>query len=357
MKAKRHTYRSLKAESLERRELLAADWGGGTAIPPESCQTDDVAIVQGPMQASATESASQPQQRSREEASSGTGALQQPRDRISEEVDVETDVTLATSTSVSATQQGGAGQSTPVNSELNAEEIENLLFVREEEKLARDVYLALAEKWDVAIFANIAQSEQQHMDAVGQLIEKYGLTDPIADDTPGVFANATLQDLYSDLVSDGEADLRYLESGLLLEGGSTSQLAALKVGAFIEEFDILDIQHAIAQTDNSDIETVYGNLLKGSRNHLRSFVGQIEAAGGDYEPAVMTGTDPVTGEDLDVLYLEIILDEQETATGRGSGRQQSQSGPQTALTTSQLSVVAIDLSFAQYGGRSGGNRL
>lgn len=357
MKANRHTYRSLKAESLERRELLAADWGGGTAIPPESCQTNDVAAVQGPMQASVTEAASQPQQRSREEASSGIGALQQPRDRISEEVDVETGVTLATSTSVGATQQGSAGQSTLANSELNAEEIENLLFVREEEKLARDVYLALAEKWDVAIFDNIAQSEQQHMDAVGQLLEKYGLTDPIADDTPGVFTNTTLQDLYNDLVSNGEADLGYLEPGLLLEGGSVSQLAALKAGAFIEEFDILDIQHAIAQTDNHDLETVYGNLLTGSRNHLRSFVDQIEAAGEDYEPVVMTGTDPVTGEDLDTLYLEIVSGEQEAANGRGSGRQQGQTGPQTSLTASQLSLAALDQSFAQYGQRSGGKRF
>ena len=84
----------------------------------------------------------------------------------------------------------------------------------------------------------------------------------------------------------------------------------------------IDIERAIYQTSHSDIKNVYENLVRGSRNHLRSFVGQIEATGEDYDPVMMTGTDDITGEDLDALYEDIISGDQETANGRGSGRQQ-----------------------------------
>ena len=346
MKTNRNTsHRTLKAEQLERRELLAADWGGATAVPPDSCQIDDVAVVQGPMQALPADAAPQPQQRSREEASSGGGALQRPRDRISEEVTLETDVTLTVSAIDTAARQGGGGQTVPTSTELSAKEVENLLFVREEEKLARDVYLALAEKWDAPIFSNIAQSEQQHMDSVGQLIEKYGLTDPIVDDTPGNFTDPTLQRLYDDLVGSDEANLDYLVTDLKIDGGDMSELAAYKVGAFIEEFDILDIQHSIEQTTHGDIENVYGNLLRGSRNHLRSFVSQIDATGDIYEPVVMSSD----------LYQDIISGDQETANGRGSGRQQAQAGLQ-GLQTAEPTIVAIDQLYAEYGRRSGRKR-
>ena len=341
MKTNRNTsHRTLKAEQLERRELLAADWGGATAVPPDSCQSDDVAVVQGPMQAPPADAASQPQQRSREEASSGGGALQRPRDRISEEV--AEDLTLTASAIDTAARKNGGGQTVPASTELSAEEVENLLFVREEEKLARDVYLALAEKWDSLIFSNIAQSEQQHMDAVGQLIEKYGLIDPIVDDTPGNFTDPTLQRLYNDLVGSDEADLDHLVTDLKIDGGDMSELAAYKVGAFIEEFDILDIQHAIEQTTHGDIENVYENLLRGSRNHLRSFVSQIDATGDIYEPVVMQSD----------LYQDIISGDQETANGRGSGRQQGQAGPRTV----QPSIAAIDQLYSEFGRRAGGKR-
>jgi hypothetical protein len=136
----------------------------------------------------------------------------------------------------------------------------------------------------------------------------------------------------------------------VIEGGITSELAAYKVGAFIEEFDIIDIQHAIAETSHSDVENVYENLVRGSRNHLRSFVGQIEATGEEYEPVVMTGIDPVTGVDLDALYEEIVSGDQETANGRRSGR----SGRQAAQSSLDLTVSVTDELFAKYARRSGG---
>ena len=143
---------------------------------------------------------------------------------------------------------------------LSAEEAAHLLYMREEEKLARDVYQVLFSKWNVRIFNNIAVSEQRHFDAVGTLISRYKLTDP-AQETAGVFTNPDLQALYDQLIAKG----------------STSLLDALQVGVTIEETDIDDLKAAIAVTDNRDVLTVYGNLLNGSLNHLSAFNSHIEA--------------------------------------------------------------------------------
>ena len=78
---------------------------------------------------------------------------------------------------------------------ISTEEREDLLYMREEEKLARDVYTTLYEKWNMQIFANIAQSEQTHTEAVRDLLDKYSIADPVTDDAIGVFQNETLADL------------------------------------------------------------------------------------------------------------------------------------------------------------------
>ena len=65
-------------------------------------------------------------------------------------------------------------QTLPVQ-ELSADEKKGLLLMREEEKLARDVYMALYKQWRLPIFSNIAASEQRHMDAIRTLLDRYGL--------------------------------------------------------------------------------------------------------------------------------------------------------------------------------------
>ena len=57
--------------------------------------------------------------------------------------------------------------------ELSPVEIEGILFMREEEKLARDVYLKLYDRWELPIFRNIANSEATHMEAIKTLIDRY----------------------------------------------------------------------------------------------------------------------------------------------------------------------------------------
>jgi len=149
---------------------------------------------------------------------------------------------------------------------LSVAEAESLTYMREEEKLARDVYLTMQDYWDNRVFVNIAEAEQSHADAVASLLEKYGLVDP-ALDAIGYFNNSDLQALYDKLVTRGLA----------------SELEALRVGGLIEEVDMHDIQHAIDEAEHEDIRTVYENLICGSRNHLRAFVDAIERQHVDYQ--------------------------------------------------------------------------
>lgn len=158
----------------------------------------------------------------------------------------------------------------PVSAQLSLSQLEEqeLLYLREEEKLARDVYTALFATSGLQIFGNIAQSEQQHMNAVLTLLQNYGLTDPVGSNAAGVFTNADLQSLYDQLVAQGAA----------------SQIAALQVGVLIEETDITDLEAAISNTDKTDVIRVYNNLLKGSLNHLSAFTNNLAALGGEPNP-------------------------------------------------------------------------
>ncbi len=176
-----------------------------------------------------------------------------------------------------ATMLGGAttvtSEAERVQSTADALEqtaVHGLAWMREEEKLARDVYQALSGMWDLPIFANIADSEQTHTDAVGELLDRYGIPDPMADDVPGVFEDPTIQALYDDLASQG----------------SRSLVDALIVGATIEDMDIVDLQ--LRRTGVTAIDGVYANLEKGSRNHLRAFIRTLERQGGEYTPSYLT---------------------------------------------------------------------
>jgi hypothetical protein len=151
---------------------------------------------------------------------------------------------------------------------LSAAEQEGLLFMREEEKLARDVYITLGAQWNVSVFANIVKSEQTHMDAILTLLTRYGVADPVAGLGVGEFATEHFQTLYADLIAEGSASLT----------------AALAVGAQIEEIDILDLETRLAATTHADVLRVYGNLEQASENHLRAFVTQLAKRGVVYEP-------------------------------------------------------------------------
>ncbi|NPA86902.1 MAG: DUF2202 domain-containing protein [Candidatus Diapherotrites archaeon] len=153
------------------------------------------------------------------------------------------------------------------NYPLTETEKEAILWMREEEKLARDVYLTLYEQWGQRIFLNIARSEEEHMAAVKRLIDVYGLEDPVINEV-GKFSNPELQQLYDQLVAQG----------------SQSLVDALKVGALIEELDIWDLENWLQKVENPDVRSVFCFLERGSRNHLRAFTSVLSNYGETYTP-------------------------------------------------------------------------
>jgi len=186
------------------------------------------------------------------------------------------------------------------SSKLDSAEQHHLIFMREEEKLARDVYASLASMWpDSRVFVNIGEgSEQTHMDIIRDKLVDYGMDDPDpeANSLPssiGVFTGEVYGAYFFDKYQ------------LLINKGSQSELDALYVGAFIEELDMHDIVECpkvIVDTDNGitncglnytdekPLIIAYSSLLDGSKNHLRSFVGRIEniIGAGNYAAQVIT---------------------------------------------------------------------
>ncbi len=207
--------------------------------------------------------------------------------------------TLSCSTNMEAASDTNISQETSIATDisklpvedLNQGETDGLIFMREEEKLARDVYIVLNEKWNLRVFENISQSEQKHTDAIKLLLDKYQLADPVKNDTIGSFTNDSLRSLYYSLT----------------ELGSISLVEALKVGAIIEEIDIRDLHHELDNTvDNEDITMVYENLLRGSENHIRAFTRNLSRQGIEYQPQILA-------EDM---YNTIIASGQSRGRGR-----------------------------------------
>jgi hypothetical protein len=155
---------------------------------------------------------------------------------------------------------------------LSNEEIWGMSYMYEEEKLARDVYITLHKALGIKIFSNIANSEQRHMNAVALFLNKYGIPLPMENDEVGFFANTELQKLYYELVAKGEK----------------APVDAVHVGATVEDLDIFDLKTYLSQADNADIRTVYQNLMRGSRNHLRAFARHLKKYGVSYEAQYLT---------------------------------------------------------------------
>lgn len=170
------------------------------------------------------------------------------------------------------TSSGGLTGTGLTETGLDAIAIAGLKFMREEEKLAHDVYATLYNTWAAVIFSNIAASETEHTEAVRRQIELYAVEDPAEGNPVGVFEDTYLQALFDKLI----------------EMGSVSLIEGLKVGALIEETDIQDIREKMAETDESSILQVYQNLLCGSYEHLQAFNRQLVANGVSYQSQVIS---------------------------------------------------------------------
>ena len=143
--------------------------------------------------------------------------------------------------------------------------------MREEEKLARDVYAAAFAQTGLTVFDNIGRSEQSHTDAVAAVLRARSIPDPVVVDVAGSFRDPTLAGLYDALVAQGQA----------------SEVEALRVGATIEDLDLHDLAQMRARTTEPDALALYDTLACGSRNHMRSFVSQLASRGDSYEAAYL----------------------------------------------------------------------
>lgn len=147
-----------------------------------------------------------------------------------------------------------AATATSVDSTL----AKNLQFTREEERMARDLYAALAAKYDDAMpFSRITRSEQRHFDAVGSLLTRYGVSDVSAGKAAGTYAYPELQQLYDDWLAQGSKSLE----------------AAHDVGVALEKRDIADLKALEATTTDEAAKTLFRNLREGSEQHLAAFEG------------------------------------------------------------------------------------
>jgi len=157
-----------------------------------------------------------------------------------------------------------------LDSKLSIEDKNALMFMLEEEKLARDTYEYLDGLYAINQFSNIKLSEQSHVNAISALLDKNEI--PYTIQPYGKFENQELQELYNQFV----------------EYGQSNRDNALEVGATIEDLDIVDLQEFIEATSNTSLISVFESLQCGSRNHLRSFVKAIENANEIYEPQFLT---------------------------------------------------------------------
>jgi len=167
-----------------------------------------------------------------------------------------TGVTGATLLSTSTYARGGKGKTRSTTSAMTEEQKDELFFIYQEEKVARDVYITLGKIYtNENTFASIQLSEQRHIDSARGLCEKYGVsTEGVDEKSVGNFVLPPLQALYDSCI----------------EKGSKSLLDALEVGELIEVTDIEDLEHAMVGMP-SDVVNVYENLKEGSLSHLDAF--------------------------------------------------------------------------------------
>lgn len=147
----------------------------------------------------------------------------------------------------------------PQDLNLSDTEISDLLFMREEEQMAHDLYMVWYEIYAIPIFRNIADAETTHASEVQFLLDRYQIPSDMIGTLSSGYNNPDIQAL----------------ADALADQGAQSLTDALKAGVAIEETDIADLDKAIANTTRSDIIQVYNNLRNGSENHLSAFTRQL----------------------------------------------------------------------------------
>jgi hypothetical protein len=138
---------------------------------------------------------------------------------------------------------------------LSAEQRTSLASLAQEEKLAHDLYVAFAARYDAAVFDRIAVTEERHLGAMRTLLGRYAVTDPTAGQAAGTFTDPAVRATYDRLLAEGSKD----------------QKTALGVGKTVEQTDIDDLTRALTGLSAPDAQQVYTHLVTASRQHLAAF--------------------------------------------------------------------------------------
>jgi len=133
----------------------------------------------------------------------------------------------------------------------------SLAYMYDEERLAKEVYLAIYQRQPVQQLSKIAsKAEGKHIDAVKDLAQRYGVATPYQQ--AGRYRSSHIQSLYNELYAKG----------------IRSQKDALEVGCIVEVVDVDDLNKYISeaqQANAQDVVQTYDFLRKGSYNHYWAF--------------------------------------------------------------------------------------
>lgn len=156
--------------------------------------------------------------------------------------------------------------------QLTDSEINGLMLLKAEEKVAYDVYCYMYAKYEIDVFKNIAFDEKEHMNKLKDLIKLYGLSDPVPEqETKGIYNNKKMQAMYDEMIMSGEFSLA----------------DALRAAGRFEEQDIQDIRNWSSVTTDKDVLSVYSELESSSWDHLRALVKFIRDEGITYKPCIL----------------------------------------------------------------------
>jgi len=146
-----------------------------------------------------------------------------------------------------------------------------LMYLHDQEKLARDINRTFYYTWGKPIFASIAESEQRHMNVLRAILDYYYLSALVETDEVGVFGAHHHTEAFTDLVNQGEVSLT----------------EAYRAVGYLEEWDIREIRGSIEFTQDQALIDTFSNLLAGARNHLRVFAARSNSLGYAYQAQML----------------------------------------------------------------------
>lgn len=194
-----------------------------------------------------------------------------------------------------------------VTDPLTADEIEFLFAMREDEKMAKDLYTAFGAQYPTAVqFSRIATAEATHVAAIETMLTYYEVSFPAL--TPaGVFADAEKQAQYD----------AFLAQGTTIQG-------AFEVMALLEEENIAAYKAVEATATNANIKLILANMVRASSNHLKAAVRQLTILGITYTP---THLDQATFDEvISSAFAQGNMYGQQMGKGNRGGNTNSQKG-------------------------------